>query len=103
MSCKECGDEHLADGDDCLLAEVEECVDEGVPDEAPNDDDWEAAGVPIPEESDDLDPPAPAEPAPIQSLFSSAPVQDAPDASQDAKGPNDEEPEPGACEQVETT
>lgn len=49
MSCTECGDEHLAPGQDCLLAEVPTSVPEQAPQPAPNANDWDAAGVPLPE------------------------------------------------------
>lgn len=52
-NCTECGDQHLADGEDCLLADVPTDVPEGVPDAAPDADDWDAAGVPVPEDFDD--------------------------------------------------
>jgi hypothetical protein len=53
MSCTQCGDEHLAADEDCLLADVPTSVPEQAPQPAPDASDWDAAGVPLP---DDFDP-----------------------------------------------
>lgn len=54
MSCDHCTDEHLAPNEECPLAEVaDDLADDGPPDQAPNSDDWDAAGVPLPDETAD--------------------------------------------------
>lgn len=50
--CTQCGDEHLAANDDCLLADVPTSVEPQEPQPAPDASDWDAAGVPLPDDFD---------------------------------------------------